>query len=83
MFYTYAKQQVVIGVSFTFLGASRQISNQIEEKIILVTRSLVTWSSREHIYHVIYTHTSFMGLSHRICHYKRYFSAAMRWRILE
>lgn len=48
MFYTYAKQQVVIGVSFTFLGASRQISNQIEEKIILVTRSLVTWSSREH-----------------------------------
>lgn len=49
MFYTYAKQQVVIGVSFTFLGASRQISNQIEEKIILVTRSLVTWSSREHI----------------------------------
>lgn len=48
MFYTYAKQQVVIGVSFTFLGASRQISNQIEEKIILVTRPLVTWSSREH-----------------------------------
>lgn len=48
MFYTYAKQQVVIGVSFTFLGASRQISNQIEEKIILVTRSLVTWPSREH-----------------------------------
>lgn len=48
MFYTCAKQQVVIGVSFTFLGASRQISNQIEEKIILVTRSLVTWSSREH-----------------------------------
>lgn len=48
MFYTYAKQQVVIGVSFTFLGASRQIPNQIEEKIILVTRSLVTWSSREH-----------------------------------